>query len=257
MTAALADLTGLAQAAIWQIFAVFLRVGAIVSLIPGVGENMVPARIKLAAGIGFSVIVAFSLEPIVQPQSVRDIAYFFTAEAVIGLALGFGLRLFVLALQTAGSIAANATSLAQILGGASAEPFPAISYILVLSGLALAMILDLHIYAVHFVLLTYALFPIGQFPSTLILSTWGIAQIAQAFALAFAVSAPFVIASLLYNLALGAINRAMPQLMVAFVGAPVITFGGLAILLLAAPVMLAIWSEHFFTFMSDPMATPR
>lgn len=253
---ALADLMNLAGAAIWQVFAVFLRVGAMVSLLPGIGENMVPMRIKLAVGAGFTVIVAFALEPVAQPQSPREIAYFFTAEAVIGLALGFGLRMFVLALQTAGSIAANATSLAQILGGASVEPFPAISYILVLAGLALAMILDLHIYAVHFMLLTYTLFPSGQFPSALILSSWGIAQVAHAFALAFAVSAPFVIASLLYNLALGAINRAMPQLMVAFVGAPVITFGGLAILFLAAPVMLKIWSEQFLAFMSDPLA-PR
>ncbi|MFC3118840.1 flagellar biosynthetic protein FliR [Jhaorihella thermophila] len=38
--------------------------------------------------------------------------------------------------------------------------------------------------------------------------------------LPFSLSAPFVIASLLYNLTLGAINRAMPQLMVTLVGAP-------------------------------------
>ncbi len=257
MIAALAELMGLAEAVIWHVFAVFLRVGALVSLLPGVGETMVPVRFKLAVGAGFTIIIASALDPVAQPQSVREVAYFFTAEAVTGLALGVGLRLFVMALQTAGAIAANATSLAQILGGASVEPFPAISFILVLSGLALAMILDLHIYAVHFMLLTYALFPMGQFPNALILSSWGIAQVSHAFALAFAVSAPFVIASLLYNLALGAINRAMPQLMVAFVGAPVITFGGLAILFLAAPVMLLIWSEQFFGFMSDPMAPTR
>lgn len=254
MMTALAEAMGLAEAVIWQVFVVFLRVGAIVSLLPGAGENMVPVRIKLAMAAGFAVIVAFALDPVTPPQSIRDIWFFFAAEIVIGVALGVGLRLFVLALQTAGAIAANATSLAQILGGAAVEPFPAISFILVLSGLALAMILDLHIYAVHFMLLTYTLFPMGQFPSALILSSWGVAQVAQAFALAFAVSAPFVIASLLYNLALGAINRSMPQLMVAFVGAPVITFGGLAILFLAAPVMVLVWSEHFFDFLTDPLA---
>ena len=48
---------------------------------------------------------------------------------------------------------------------------------------------------------------------------------AASFALALSLAAPFVIASLLYNVALGVINKAMPQLMVAFVGAPAITCG--------------------------------
>lgn len=252
-----ANLLNVAEATIWQFFAVFLRVGAIVSLMPGVGENMVPTRVKLAIGLAFTVIVATALDPIFQPLNLRQMTIFFLAEAGIGLAMGFGLRMFVLALQTAGSIAANATSLAQILGGAAAEPLPAISFVLVLSGLALAMILDLHIYAVLFMLSTYDLFPAGQFPNPSVISSWGVAQVARSFALAFAISAPFVIASLLYNLALGAINRAMPQLMVAFVGAPVITFGGLAILFLAAPTMIALWSAQLIEFMTNPMAAPQ
>ena len=257
MIGAAAQLFDIAEAAVWQFFAVFLRIGAMVALLPGVGENMVPTRVKLAVALGFSVIVASALDPVFRPNALQSVALFFLAEAAVGLFLGFGLRLFVLALQTAGSIAANATSLAQILGGAAAEPLPAISFILVLSGLALAMILDLHIYAVHFMVLSYDLFPAGQFPGPSVVSSWGVAQVSASFALAFAISVPFVIASLMYNLALGAINRAMPQLMVAFVGAPVITFGGLAILFLAAPVMLVIWSDQFFAFLTDPMAPPR
>ena len=40
-----------------------------------------------------------------------------------------------------------------------------------------------------------------------------ICQIAHSFGLAFALATPFVIASLIYNLALGVINRAMPRKM--------------------------------------------
>ena len=49
---------------------------------------------------------------------------------------------------------------------------------------------------------------------------WGVARVGAAFALALGLAAPFVIAAVLYNLALGVINKAMPQLMVALVGAP-------------------------------------
>lgn len=55
------------------------------------------------------------------------------------------------------------------------------------------------------------------------------------------------------NLALGAINRAMPQLMVAFVGAPLITFGGLALLLVATPVILSVWLDALMAFFQDPV----
>ncbi len=75
---------------------------------------------------------------------------------------------------------------------------------------------------------------------------------AAAFALAFSLAAPFTIASFVYNLALGVINRAMPQLMVTFVGAPAITLGGLALLLVSAPILLGIWHQCLVDFIADP-----
>ncbi len=81
---------------------------------------------------------------------------------------------------------------------------------------------------------------------------------AQAFALGFSLAAPFVIAGFAYNLALGAINRAMPQLMVAFIGAPAITAGGLLILMLAAPVHPALLGRTASTLtLADPLGLPR
>ena len=68
----------------------------------------------------------------------------------------------------------------------------------------------------------------------------------------FAIAAPFVIAAMIYNIALGAINRAMPQLLVSFVGAPAITFGGIALLFLAAPIMLAKWLDVLHRFLANP-----
>jgi len=62
--------------------------------------------------------------------------------------------------------------------------------------------------------------------------------------------------SVLYNLALGVINKAMPQLMVAFVGAPVITLGAILLLFLAAPTMLGVWLSSLDHFMANPFG-PR
>ena len=248
------EVLGLSGALIWHFAIVFLRTAAVVSVLPGFGERMVPTRIRLALAFAFAAVVAPAIGVFSMPGTFGSFMSFAATETVIGLTIGMGVRLFMLALQTAGTMAANATSLAQILGGAAADPLPAMSFILVLGGLALFVVLGLHIRAAELMILSYDLFPPGQFPNGQVLSSWGVAQVKRAFSLAFTLAAPFLIASLIYNLALGAINRAMPQLMVAFVGAPVITFGGLAILLLAAPSMLAVWATALGSFVQNPMA---
>ena len=74
------------------------------------------------------------------------------------------------------------------------------------------------------------------------------------YALAFMLAAPFVIASLIYNLALGAINRAMPALMVSMIGAPALTLGALALMAVATPVILAAWLDAFSDHLARPFA---
>ena len=164
----------------------------------------------------------------------------------------------VIALQLAGSIAAQSTALAQIFGaGATPDPMPAIGNILMLAGITLAVASGLHVKAAVAMARSYEILPMGLPVPAADVAAWGTARVAQAFALGFSLAAPFVIAAFAYNLALGAINRAMPQLMVAFIGAPAITAGGLLILMLAAPVILHFWSGRLDLTLADPLALPR
>ena len=104
--------------------------------------------------------------------------------------------------------------------------------------------------------LSYGFLPFGAFPGGAEVSPWGIAAVAQAFALGFTLAAPFLLVSTLYNLTLGVINKAMPQLMVAFVGAPLITFGAVAILMLCAPLMLSVWHAAVLSALARPFGAP-
>ena len=100
--------------------------------------------------------------------------------------------------------------------------------------------------------MSFDILPVLSFPDPAEIAQAGRAQVAACFSLAFALAAPFVILSALYNLTLGFINKAMPQLMVAFVGAPVITLGSVALLLLTAPVMLSVWLGAVQSFFGHP-----
>lgn len=246
------ELLGQVQDELWLGFLVFIRVSATVSLLPAFGERTVPMRIKLVIAIAFTAIVAPAVLQSPPAASTSALALLVLTETLSGVLIGLGLRLFILALQTAGAIAAQSTSLSQILGGAAIEPLPAIGYILTVAAMALAAMTGLHVKAAELMILSYDLLPIGLFAGSSDVADWGVAQVSRAFSLAFLLAAPFVIMSVLYNLALGVINKAMPQLMVAFVGAPVITLGGLFILFLAAPSMLSVWLSALDGFMIDP-----
>ncbi|MGZ2259719.1 flagellar biosynthetic protein FliR [Roseobacter sp. A03A-229] len=248
----LAQLIPLLNESLWHGFAVFLRVAAITSMLPAFGEQSVPARVKLILAMAFTLIVAPAIPTTAVPDSLGTTNFFIVTEVLSGLALGLGIRLFILALQTAGAIAAHATSLSQVFGGAGVDPMPAMGYVLIVGGLALAVMTGLHVKAAELIILSYDFMPMGRFTEGAVLSEWGVAQVARAFTLAFTLAAPFVILSVLYNVALGAINKAMPQLMVAFVGAPVITAGGLFLLLVSAPLILSVWVQAMDAFLANP-----
>jgi flagellar biosynthesis protein FliR len=177
----------------------------------------------------------------------------FAPEVTIGLTLGLMVRLFVLSLMTAGTIAANATSLSQLFP-AGAEAQPAVSKLLVVTGLALAVHTGLHLRVIDYLILGYDLLPGGTWPTSALVTQWGVAQTARAFSMAFMIAMPFVIASLIYNVALGFINRSMPHLMVTFVGAPALSLGGLILLALVTPLGLAVWLQALNSFLLFPNA---
>lgn len=236
--------------------AVFARIGAAFALMPAFGEQVVPRRVRLALALAMTLIVtpAVAADVALPEGSPIALAAFFGTEIAIGLAMAIGLRLLVMALQIAGTMAAQATSLAQLFGGAGIDPQPAMSQVLVMGGLALLVLAGWPEKLAVFLILSYELLPAGQWPDAGAMAEWGVARAAHAFALAFMLAAPFLIGASLYNLALGAINRAMPQLMVAFIGSPAVTFGGLALLMLSAPVMLLIWLDAVDRFLDAPGA---
>jgi flagellar biosynthetic protein FliR len=255
----LAELLDLTEAGLAGFILVFVRIGAVVLLLPGFGERMIPVRVRLGIAIAFSMVVWPMIAPgLAAPDPGRPFLAMLIIEAGIGLMLGLAIRLLVIALQLAGSVAAQSTSLAQIFGaGAAPDPMPAIGNILMLAGITLAVASGLHVKAAIAMARSYEILPMGLPIPASDVAAWGTARVAQAFALGFSLAAPFVIAAFAYNLALGAINRAMPQLMVAFIGAPAITAGGLLILMLASPVLLHFWGRRLDLTLADPLALPR
>lgn len=252
----LSELLNIAQGMFWVGVLAFLRIGGMIALMPGFGESAVPQRVKLALTVAFTLVVAPVLAERLPPGGPEPGFLALAAEGVAGLILGVGMRLFIIGLQTAAAIIANATTLSQMAAVAGPEPQPAIGTLLTMAGIGLAMAVGLPLRAAELLILSYDVLPPGLMPSPAATAEWGLALIGKTFALAFSLAAPFVIGGMLYNLAIGVINRAMPQLMVSMVGAPALSLGALALLAVAAPVLLSVWVEAFEAHLAAPFAGP-
>lgn len=240
--------------------AVFARVGAAAFLVPGLGERSLPVRIRLTAALAITLVLA----PVVArfapqaPTTPIGLAAVLMAEAASGLVIGLAFRFLVFALQTAGMIAAQHLSVAQMFGaGVAPEPEPTIATLLAMGGITLALMAGLHIHLVAALARLYAVLPFGRFPLGSDLAAWSVARFSEAFLLGAALAAPFVAVGFTYNLALGALNRAMPQLLVALVGVPALVWVGMVVLALVLPALMDAWTDRLETVMADPMGGLR
>lgn len=234
---------------------VFTRVGAALFLMPGIGERVVPMRLRLIVALALALLLLPLVAPeISAPPPLSGLVRMIAAEAVAGLIIGLAFRFLVFTLQIAGTLAAQNISLSQMFGaGVAPDPEPTIATILAMGGIVLAMMAGLHVHLVVVLVGLYEVMPFGVMPGAAEGAEWTVARVAEAFGLGLSLALPFIAISFAYNMALGALSRAMPQLLVALVGAPLLIGLGMVVLYISLPEILAHWSGALDARMADPL----
>ena len=226
---------------VWAGALVFGRIGAILMLIPGVGEAYVPPRVRLS----LALLVALVLTPMVAsslpalPASVGGMAGWMLREVLTGLAIGLLLRTTMMALTTAGEIVSLQTTLsfAQTANPLQAQPGTTVAAFLTLLGVTLLFATNTHHLFVAALFDSYTLIrpagpmPVGDFV------TLAIRTIADAFTLGVQLAAPVIVFALVFNIASGLIGRVMPQFQVYFAAAPLNVLLGLSVFALSLGVV--------------------
>jgi flagellar biosynthesis protein FliR len=243
---------GAASLAGWaSLFAlVVARLSVVVFLMPGIGEQVVSPRTRLFLLFGLSAAITAS--GIVTPPVSQDFGSYLAMlgeELMIGLMLGVSLRLVIWILSIAGSVIAQSIGLSQFLGVAIEQEIQTIiSNLLSMAGVVVLLSADYHVAVFAGLIDLYTDVPAGfetDFAAPLLMSA-----IFSAFSFAILLAWPFVAMNLFYNICLGFINKALPQLMVAFVGAPFMVGAGLILLAISVSVMLAAWMDRIPAFVS-------
>jgi len=228
---------------------VFARLGAMVMLMPAIGETFVPVRIRMA----FALSLALMLFPIIAPAApalptaVSGVAFAIIKETLIGLLIGGVLRFFMVSLSTAGEVMSIQSTLgfAQTANPLQAAPSTSIATFLGLMGLVLILVTNLHHLFIAAVVKSYTLFPFGRPVPLADANTLAIQTVANAFALGIQLSAPVIALAMIVNVASGLVGRVMPTFQIYFVSAPLMIILALSLIALSMGVIGMVWIDHY------------
>jgi flagellar biosynthetic protein FliR len=241
--ALLAALPGLA----FGFVLVLARVSAAVMLLPGVGEAELPMTVRAGTALALTFLLLPGLQ-LLLPEAPADpvvAAAMTAAEIVTGLWMGWLARLLVQGLPMAGQIVSFMLGVSNVL-----QPDPVLgaqaSVIARLFGLAAPLLLLVTgLYAVPLAGLagSFRLIPPGRLLPAADTAETVVAAVAGAFALAVRLAAPFIVASIVWQVGTGLVARLVPRLQVYMAAMPGQIFGGLLLLGALAGVLASAWLD--------------
>jgi flagellar biosynthetic protein FliR len=220
------QLNGLIVSFLWP----FVRMLALISSAPIFGEKTVPRSIKVGMAVLLSIVVAPTLRemPLVPPFSVAGV-WILIQQILIGLAMGFSMKLVFSMVQAAGEYIGlqMGLSFASFFDPTSGGNTMVIARFLNTIAMLIFLATDLHLMLIQTLAESFSVLPISDAPLaaggwyTLVL-TGG-----QIFSGGLMLALPIITILLSINLAMGVLNRASPQFSIFAVGFPITLLTGI------------------------------
>ena len=229
---------------------IFARVGTMLMLIPALGEQIIPARLRLSFALALTLVLYPVLTPGLpsMPPGLIEMLALLVHELAVGLILGAISRFVIMGTQIAGSVIAFQTGLTV---AQAADPINGglqgaiISSFLGFLGITLIFATDLHHVALAAIRDSYMIFS----PTTPLMfadaAQMAIETVSGAFVIGVQMSAPFIVFGLVFYLGIGILARLMPQLQVFFIAMPATISIGLILVALLLAMMMGWYLMHF------------
>ncbi|HEY9163592.1 MAG TPA: flagellar biosynthetic protein FliR [Magnetovibrio sp.] len=228
---------------------VFTRVGTAVMLMPGFGSQQVPENIRLTFALALSFILTPALKDVLpgEPAEVSVLFMLLTSEVLIGVFMGMVPRIFISALQTAGTVLSMVAGMSNmfIQDPIAEQQSSLFTTYLGLMALTIVFVTNTHHLMLAALVDSYSLFPpIGGAPIADMSDSLA-RMISASFAMGVQLSTPLIISGLAYYLGLGILGRLMPQLPVFFFGMPIQIALQMYLLMVALTSMMMVFMNYF------------
>jgi flagellar biosynthetic protein FliR len=234
---------------------VFARVGAMVMLLPGLGESNIPVRIKLAIALLLALIIVplHRADYHVNMDALSALLVMFVYEILIGIVLGATARVALAALQVAGAVIAQQLGLGFVtsVDPTQGQQGVVIGNFLTMLGITMLFATDSHHLIIAALNDSYSIFSPGEVMPSGDVAALATRAFAAAFKIGMQLSAPFLVFGLVFNIGLGVLARLMPQMQVYFVGVPLSILAGFLIFAVVLTAMMGSFLDYFIGVMHD------
>lgn len=218
----------------------FLRVAALFGALPLFAQRGVPMRLRVALAFLIAFCAQASLPPMPVVALDSSQAFLMVAQqAVIGLSLGFAVRVVFAAVEFAGELIGLQMGLnfAGFFNPMTGGEATATSRFFGVSVSWLFIVINGHLLLIAAVVQSFQAFPVSAEPFAFLRTVqpqvWG----AEVFRLGLWIALPLVAMLLFVNLVLGIVSRVAQQMNVFAIGFPITVSVGLGGILLTLPLM--------------------
>lgn len=238
------------QGTVLTLFLAFCRIGGCFLVLPGFSSARVPANIRLFLSLGLSLAVTPVLWDTLYPRvsaAPATMIGLIGSEMLIGIMYGMIARMYVLGLQFAGAILTMSIGFTAPGGHDVLEDMQetSLTSLITFCGLMMLFILDFHHVIFRALVDSYSVTPVGAVlePQKLLITLTDTLRASTNIMLRLA--SPFLIYGLLFNVAIGLVNKLAPQVPVYFISTPYLITGGIFMVYLAIAAMVRQFAEGF------------
>jgi flagellar biosynthetic protein FliR len=216
------------------------RILGLITASPVLGHRSVPVSVKVILGVFLAAIIAPNVPaaPAMDPMGWAGLLVL-AQEFIVGVAMGFAIRLVFAAIELAGEVSSLTMGLgfATFFDPNSSGRSSAISQFIALVATMAFLALNAHLVLIEALAESFVSLPISGSPLSLTapldMARWG----ARVFSAGMQISMPIVAALLVTNVALGVLTRAAPQLNIFGVGFAITLSVGLLTIALVLPYL--------------------
>ena len=223
------------------------RVLGLIATAPVFNNKATPIRVRLLLGIAITVALAPALPPMpaIAPGSGVGLAIM-VQQTLIGIAMGFVMRLIFSAIDIAGDLIGLQMGLgfATFYDPQSAGQTAVVAEFFGLLATLMFLALNGHLVMLAILAQSFTQLPVSEI---LLMPGWHslVRWAAALFSVGLLLAMPLIAALLITNIALGVLTRAAPQLNLFAVGFPVTLTVGFIMLLLSLPYLAPSFERVF------------
>ena len=237
------------------------RILGMVAAAPIFGNTSFPMTAKVMLGVMLALIMApvVPAMPATDPMSMAGLMIV-VQQMLIGLAMGFSMRIVFAAVEMAGEIASATMGLgfASVFDPQTKGRSSAVSQFLALIGTMVFLSVNGHLILIEVLYESFVTLPISATPMSSNLALELVRWASAIFSIGLHLSLPIVAALLITQVALGILTRAAPQLNIFGIGFPVSLGVGLILISQILPSLSVplqnLFNQGFETMRAIPRA---